>query len=421
MTAPRAATETWRALAVWAVGLAAYVVAVTGRTSLGVAGLEAVDRFGISASVLATFSVVQLGVYAAAQIPAGMLLDRLGSRTLIASGALVLAVGQLLLAAAETVPVALCARLLIGLGDAMTLISVLRLVVAWFPSRRVPLLTQLTAMLGQLGQVVSALPFAVLLRTEGWAPAFATLGGSGVLVAVLVIAAVRDRPAERGRTPEVPGSRGGVVSVLRRPESWQGFFAHLLTLFPANSFLFLWGMPFLTVGQGLPATVAGALISATVVVGFVVGPTVGVLTGRFPHRRVVIVLATVTCSTLAWCSVLLPSGPRPLWQLALLMLAVGAGVATCSIGFDFPRTALPPQDLGTATGMVNVGGYSGSLLAVLLMGLVLDVLAPSGDFGLADLRMAFAAQGFLLALGLVGLAVALRAGRRRAATPSTAA
>ena len=53
-----------RAWLVWSVGIAAYIVAVLQRTSLGVAGLEATDRFETSASVLASFTVVQLVVYA---------------------------------------------------------------------------------------------------------------------------------------------------------------------------------------------------------------------------------------------------------------------------------------------------------------------------------------------------------------------
>lgn len=60
-----------RAWVVWAVGVAAYVVAVLQRTSLGVAGLDTAERFGASASVLATFAVLQLLVYAGLQVPVG--------------------------------------------------------------------------------------------------------------------------------------------------------------------------------------------------------------------------------------------------------------------------------------------------------------------------------------------------------------
>ena len=65
---------------VWATGLLAYIVAVLDRTTLGVSGLDAADRFGASPSVLSTFVVLQVIVYAGAQVPAGLLLDRFGSR-----------------------------------------------------------------------------------------------------------------------------------------------------------------------------------------------------------------------------------------------------------------------------------------------------------------------------------------------------
>src|SRR5690242_6713923 len=80
-----------RAWIVWSVGLLAYIVAVLDRTTLGVSGLQAADRFGASPSVLSTFVVLQVVVYAAAQVPAGVLLDRFGSKTLIICGAALMA------------------------------------------------------------------------------------------------------------------------------------------------------------------------------------------------------------------------------------------------------------------------------------------------------------------------------------------
>ena len=83
-------------------GVGAYVVAVLQRTSLGVAGIEAASRFSASASVLALFAVLQLLVYAALQVPVGVLLDRYGAKRLILSGAVLLGCGQTLLAFATT-------------------------------------------------------------------------------------------------------------------------------------------------------------------------------------------------------------------------------------------------------------------------------------------------------------------------------
>src|SRR5690625_671193 len=101
-----------RAHLVWAVGVFAYLCAVSGRASFGVASVEASERFGVDGAVLSLFGVVQLGTYAAAQIPAGLLLDRLGPRRMLVLGAVTMAIGQVLLAFATDVPTALVARLL---------------------------------------------------------------------------------------------------------------------------------------------------------------------------------------------------------------------------------------------------------------------------------------------------------------------
>ena len=51
-----------RAWAVWGAGLSVYLLAVFNRSSLGVAGLLAAERFEIEATALALFTVLQLVV-----------------------------------------------------------------------------------------------------------------------------------------------------------------------------------------------------------------------------------------------------------------------------------------------------------------------------------------------------------------------
>src|ERR1700742_2077531 len=87
-----------KAWAVWDVGLAAYIMAVLHRTSLGVAGLDAQVRSDVGAGALASFAVLQLLVYAGLQVPVGLLLDRFGSLRLVVCGAIVMASGQALMA-----------------------------------------------------------------------------------------------------------------------------------------------------------------------------------------------------------------------------------------------------------------------------------------------------------------------------------
>src|SRR4051812_16835787 len=98
------------------------------RTSLGIAGVDATARFDVQAAALSSLAVVQIIVYAALQIPVGVVLDRVGPRKLILTGAALMVVGQLVLAFSPTLGVAILGRILLGAGDAMTFISVSRLI-----------------------------------------------------------------------------------------------------------------------------------------------------------------------------------------------------------------------------------------------------------------------------------------------------
>ena len=204
---------------IWVVGLAAYMVGVMQRTSFGIAGLDAAARFDATPAVLSGFVVLQLLVYASLQIPAGLLLDRFGARSLVVAGALIMAAGQLLLAVAVGLPLAIMARVPVGVGDALTFISGLSVVSASFRARRVPLMTQLTGLIGQLGQVLSAIPFAALLHGPGWASAFGSSAALGVAVALAVLAVLRDRPPGAPAPPRAATPREvlrGVAAGLAR-------------------------------------------------------------------------------------------------------------------------------------------------------------------------------------------------------------
>ena len=184
---------------IWTVGVLAYILTVMQRTTLAAAGLDAADRFGLSPGALATFVFLQVAVFAAAQIPAGLLVDRYGPRVMLVANAVLLAGGQPLLAQATSMPVAAAAaRVLVGTGDAIVFAATLALIPRWFSARRVPVMTQLTTIVGQLGQILSAVPFVALLRHFGWSTAFTSVGAASALMGVLAFAVVPTAHREHG-------------------------------------------------------------------------------------------------------------------------------------------------------------------------------------------------------------------------------
>lgn len=392
-----------RAWLVWGVGVLAYVVAVFHRYSLGVAGIEAADRFGISASLLAVFSVVQLGVYAAMQIPAGLLLDRFGSTRLIAVGAVLMGAGQLVFAVSDGMGTALVARVLLGLGDAVTFVSVLRLVVVWFPPRQNPIVVQLTGLLGQLGAIASAIPLIAALDALGWEPTFIAAAGLSLAVALTVVLVLRDSPydapAERP-TVSAADMRRSLRETWAEPGTKLGFWTHFVTQFPAVTFALLWGFPFLVSAQGVSAGTAGALLTLLVISAMACGPLIGYLVGRFPFHRSRLVLGIVSVSAITWAAVLAWPGQVPLPLLVILILSMAPNTPGSMIAFDYARSFNPPERIGSASGVVNVGGFTASLLVIVAVGFLVDLLSPgAASYTTGAFRWAFAAQFPIWALG----------------------
>lgn len=391
---------------VWAVAVFAYGVAILQRTSLGVAVEPATVRFGVGASVLSTFSVVQLLTYAVLQVPVGVLVDRFGSRVMVAGGAVVMAGGQMLLALSHEPAGALLARVLVGGGDAMTFVSVLRLIPAWFPARRVPLMTQLTGQLGQLGQVVSTIPLVAALAGRGWTAAFLGAAATALLSAILVVAVVRNTPV---RSPDAPAAlnwrQAGVDlrTSFSQPGTRLGLWSHFSAQFSGMVFALLWGYPFLTLGMGYGLGLAGGLLTMMVLAGPVIGPVLGQLTGAYPLRRSNLIFGVLLTTMVAWTAVLLWPGRAPLPVVMVLMLVLASNGPASAIGFDFARSFNPTARLGTATGLVNMGGFTASLVTIFAIGVILDLQAPLGNFTLAEFKLAFSFQYLLWAFGLLSL------------------
>ncbi|MET8831073.1 MFS transporter [Streptomyces sp. NPDC004610] len=387
-----------RAVAVWCTGVAVYFVAVIFRTSLGVAGLDAADRFDVNASALSTFSILQLLVYAGMQIPVGLLVDRLGTKKVLAIGAVLFTAGQLGFAFSPSYGTALASRALLGCGDAMTFISVLRLGTRWFPARRGPLIAQLAGLVGMAGNLVSTLALAPLLDGIGWTAAFAGSAVAGVVVLVLLLLFLKDHP--EGHDPE-PAPHLGAAYVRRQiAASWRepgtrlGLWVHFTSQFPAMIFLLLWGLPFLVEAQGLSRGSAGALLTLVVLSNMAVGLVYGQIVARHHGARLPLALGTVGATAVLWAVTLVwPGAHAPLWLLITLCAVLGACGPASMIGFDFSRPANPPERQGTASGITNMGGFVASMTTLFAVGVLLD--ASGGNYGIA-----FSAVFVLQALGV---------------------
>ncbi|AGF72982.1 MFS transporter [Corynebacterium halotolerans] len=428
---------TRKALIVWVAAVLVYIVAITGRTSFGVASVDAIDRFGVDASRIAVFTAVQVGVYALAQIPMGMLIDRFGPRKLLVYGAVIMAAGQILLGFTSSYWVAIGARVLIGAGDATAFLSVMRILPYWFPLKKTPLFTQMTSALGQLGQFLSAVPFLAVLQGPGWTPAFVSLGAVGVLIAIAAGVAVADTPEswaadqagrDGGESDDAHGQASrteneripvGVLlaTILREPLCWQGFFNHYSGMLFQIVFTLLWGVPMMTLGMGLSAATVGMVLTLNVIASVCAGPLLGPISARLGTNRILATFVMSGAIGLAWIIFFLPEEPRGIAAIIVVNVIMALFTPSSNFGFDDIREGLDRRIVATATGMANMGGFFGGMITAQAVGFLLDFSSAGRAYTWDDFRFAWISVIIAWAIGLLFLFIfrTLVERRRRAA------
>ncbi|MGX6448553.1 MFS transporter [Patulibacter sp. S7RM1-6] len=414
-----------RAWWIWAVGASAYLVAMLHRMALGVAGSDAAERFDVPVGSLAAFTSLQLVLYLVMQIPAGLLADRFGPRRTLAIGLGLMAAGELLFGVAHSMGLGLVGRALVGVGDALTFLNVLRLAHAWFPSRMQTLLAAMTGFAGALGQLVSTVPLEASLGTLGWAGTFLGLAAVTAVLVVVPLTLVQDRPdaavrrrraspAPAAPTPAAPAAqhdsiRRTIADAWRRPATRQGFFVHMACLAPFMVTGAVWGVPYLQGTQDMSRGSAASFLLVGSVAFCVAAPLVGLLVGDDARRgRIAAVLFPATTAA-AWLVLMAwPGGRAPHAVLVVAFLVTGTGAGASMLGFEIARRAAPAAASGSAAALVNCGGFSASVVAALVVGRLI------GD-GTGSASATQHAMLPVLAAAVLGLVGSAYYGRRAAA------
>ncbi len=401
----RAPTKSWL---VWGIGAGVYVLAVFHRSTLGVAGPLAAERLHLSAAQLSSFVMLQLAVYALMQVPTGIAVDRFGPRRMLLAATLTMGLAQLLFSLVTAYLPALLARGLLGCGDAMTYISVLRLVAGWFPARRYAVLTSITALAGSLGNIIATLPLTGLLHGFGWQATFGVAGGISVVYALLLLRPSTAAPfraaEERAATGPVAGRRilTEVKSAWRLPSGRLGFWVHFTCMAGPTTFATLWGFPYLTQALGYPNSTASSLMLLLVVGGVLANIAVGQIVGRRPEARTPMAVLVCCVAIVGWLVLIAWPGGRPPFPVVLLVIAVfSVSGPTSAVAFMLARDYNPRHRISTATGMVNIGGFCGAVIGIFLVGQILDLVEPDAAVRSAQAyRFAFTALVVLTAFGL---------------------
>jgi Na+/melibiose symporter-like transporter len=162
-----------------------------------------------------------------------------------------------------------------------------------------------------------------------------------------------------------------------------------------TAFGVLWGGPYLVQGVGMTTPQAGAVLMAGVVFAAVLTPALGAFLGARRVFRVGIAW-TYSLLTVIALAVLVGLGDHPpLPYVVVFFVVVTIGAPLSMAAFAVTRDYNEAETLGTASGVVNVGGFAATILIVLGIGWVLDRMGGVTPHNLRmALLVAIAVQGW---------------------------
>lgn len=399
---------------IFTVLILSYILVYFHRMAPGVVAEYLMAAFATTGSKLGTLAALYFIVYACMQIPSGIVADTLGTRVSLIGGNAIAGIGSLCFGLAESFAMACVGRFLVGLGVSVIFVSIMKSNSLWFPERVFGLMSGLTLLIGNLGSVLAAGPLAGLLAIFSWRAIFIGIGGLSLLLAVLSLLMVRNRPQDLGFAPvnasAATAGNGGerwwrsLLSVLATRRIWPGFWVQLGMIGGLYSFMGLWGVPYLrdvfAAERGFAADHMTVMLLA-----FAFGALFfGWFSDRLGRRKAPLLFA-VGLYVAVW--LLLVFSP---WQPGLLGMVLFAAMGFAGSGFVLTFAAakelIDPRLSGMAVSVVNTGCFIGTALMQPLFGYLAD-LAWDGriENGIRVYAAGDYQRGFYLMLVFAAMAV----------------
>jgi sugar phosphate permease len=396
------------------------VIAFFDRINLSVSQDALHASFGLSLIAFGYLSSAFSWTYAAMQVPAGVLLDRLGVKRIGRVGTLVWSVASFAAALSPGLGTFTAARFLLGVAEAPTFPGNAKALGYWFPDGERGLATAITDAAAKFSSAIGVPLIGLLLLHFGWRWSFAATGFVSLLYFALFFRVYRNPSEDRGLSPEERDYivRGGAQKedqgraksgttlgyLLHQPKVYGlalGWGAYNYTFFLLLSWLpsylaislkmDLLHSVFYTSVPWLFATltdlvVGGWLVDALIRRGWDsnrVRLTVLIVATSFGLGILGAARAHSAASALVWISI-----------------ALGGLAAAAPVAWTVPSLIAPRESVGTLGGIVNFAGQLGAISAPIITGYIVSATHSFAS--------AFVTATAILLLGIAGYAFLLR-------------
>jgi len=344
------------------------------QTGYAVVSPDIQETAGLTIAQVGLAASIYTWVFALVQFFSGALLDRFGSRPLMAIAVAFVAVGAFLYAGTTSFATLALAQTVLAIGSSFGFVGAGYLGGKWFGAAKYGLMFGLVQTFASLGSAVGQPLILAALDNMDWQELLVTFGAFGVLLVILFVVFVRNPSPEDGA--QDPKPTGNVFGAIFRDlgKSFANIRVDLSAVLAGASFGAmlavgtLWG-PRIMEARGADTDFA-TILTALAWLGLAVGaPIVNVVSDRWRSRKWPAFWGLLLQALAIALVIYLPAEGKGV--ALVLMFAIGFFAGAHMLGFTIAGEAVPGSLIGSASAIVNgvcfiIGGLLTSIPSALL-------------------------------------------------------
>jgi MFS family permease len=357
------------------------VVNYLDRVNLSIANTTIAEEFGLGPVEMGLLMSAFMWSYAFANLPAGWLLDKFGTRSIFLWSIVAWSLSTVAGAFARGFVSMYVVRLILGIAEAPFFICAGRFTKTHFVENERGAASSVINMGPKVANGFAPPLLTCMLINMGWRSMFIALGMAGFLLAIVWSKYYREDPgliaeAEPNAARKPGSSKTGYLAILKHPTTWWFSLGNI-----GSSYVFwlyfTWLPTYLTTERGMTLAQAGWAATIPFIGGLVAVPAGGYMSDYLIRKGMNVIRARLV-PTVGGC-LLAAVAVAPLnyvheTGLALMLMTVSlfAGALRVGVLWALVGDITPPEAVGSFGGIQNFANFAGAALAPMATGYILQ-------------------------------------------------
>ncbi len=318
--------------------------------------------------------------YIIMQIPAGLLIDRLGIRRCWPLALGCIALGCYMFSHSNGTLMASLGRAFMGFGSAFAWVGAIKVIYRLSNGRHDALYIGISMTLCMLGAVIGQAPWLYLTTVFGnWQTPYQVAAIAGIILSLLTYIFAHDYKHDNKPMPTLAEIIRSCMPLLRSTNFWLLILYMTAISTPQNVFSALWANEFLKRDFHLAGQTAATVLSMIWFGGLLGAPLIGWISDQIENQKVFLIVAGLL--TLSLMALMIYWQPQSIIVIGALLFLIGLVTNTSVIVYALASKMAPHTATSSIIGVANMVNMSGAALAQLTLSWILNATVTEHNIG----------------------------------------